>query len=51
MQEQNIRIAILVDMYERGDEWAIERYKDFLHHRRVAQAEQMNGFIRETAKL
>lgn len=51
MQQQSIRIAILVNMYERGDKWAVERYKDFLPQRRIALAERMNGFIREKAKL
>lgn len=31
--------------------WATERYRDFLHGRRVDLAERMNSFIREKAKL
>lgn len=51
MQQQNIPIAILVGMYKRGELWATERYRDFLHGRRVDLAERMNSFIREKAKL
>jgi len=51
MQQQNIPIGTLDDMYKRGELWAIERYRDFLQQRRVALAERMNSFIREKAKL